>query len=49
MSSSKNFQFHPAGKFIGDTEIDHETFQRFSALLYRGLHYSVRNLKGPSE
>ena len=45
---ASDFKSHEAAKFIKDTLPSHAEFKKFATLLYRGLYYSVNNLKGPS-
>jgi hypothetical protein len=39
---------HEASKFIRGTSPSKAEFKKFVTLFYRGLYYSVNNLKGPS-
>lgn len=43
------YESHHAFKFIRGTAPSAVDFKKFVTLLYRGLSYSVYNLKGPSE
>lgn len=40
---------HPAARLIGTSNIKKEEYKKFVHLLYYGLTYCVKNLKGPSE
>ena len=40
---------HEASRFIRGTNPTKAEFKKFVTLFYRGLYYSVNNLKGPSE
>ena len=40
---------HEASKYIRGTNPTKAEFKKFVTLFYRGLYYSVNNLKGPSE
>lgn len=44
-----NFKSHPASKYIRNTYPTKNEFKKFITLFYRGLYYSINNLKGPSE
>lgn len=44
-----DFKSHEAARFIKGTTPSKTEFKKFVTLLYRGLYYSVNNLKGPSE
>lgn len=44
-----DFSSHDAAKFIRGTNPTKAEFKKFITLFYRGLYYSVNNLKGPSE
>jgi 6-pyruvoyl-tetrahydropterin synthase len=39
---------HEASKFIRGTNPTKVEFKKFVTLFYRGLYYSINNLKGPS-
>ena len=39
---------HPAYRFIRTTQPTVLEYKKFATLLYKGLFYSVNNLKGPS-
>ena len=43
------FQKHPAFSFIRGTSPAMNDYKKFVTLLYKGLFYSVNNLKGPSQ
>jgi hypothetical protein len=43
-----DFSSHDAAKFIRGTNPTKAEFKKFITLFYRGLYYSVNNLKGPS-
>lgn len=47
--STFDYKNHPAAKFLKSTVPTKTEFKKFVTLLYRGLYYSVNNLKGPSE
>ena len=40
---------HPALQYIRSTTPSESDLQKFAMLLYRGLHYGLKCLKGPSE
>ncbi len=40
---------HPAAKYIGSHNLKREEYKKFVHLLYYGLTYCVKNLKGPTE
>lgn len=44
-----DISYHEASKFIRGTNPSKPEFKKFVTLFYRGLYYSVNNLKGPSE
>lgn len=44
-----NYRSHPAAKYVRSTCPTKNEFKKFLTLFYRGLYYSVNNLKGPSE
>ena len=39
---------HPAFQYIRSTTPSESDFKKFSMLLYKGLHYGIKCLKGPS-
>lgn len=43
------FSEHPGAKLLRGSQPNTNEFRKFTTLLYRGLYYSVNNLKGPSE
>jgi hypothetical protein len=43
------FVDHHASKYIRGSAPHFNDFKKFVTLLYKGLFYSVNNLKGPSE
>lgn len=43
------FQKHPGFTFIRATSPPLNDYKKFVTLLYKGLFYSVNNLKGPSQ
>ena len=51
ITSTEKFLFneHPAASLLRGSQPNTTEFKKFITLLYRGLYYSVNNLKGPSE
>lgn len=43
------FSSHPAAKLLRGSHPNPTEFRKFTSMIYRGLHYSINNLKGPSE
>lgn len=43
------FSNHPGAKLLRGSHPNATEFRKFTSMLYRGLHYSINNLKGPSE
>lgn len=43
------YRKHPAFFYIRATSPAHNDYKKFVTLLYKGLFYSVNNLKGPSQ
>jgi hypothetical protein len=43
------FSKHPAYQYFRGTIPTFMEFKKFSTLLYKGLFYSINNLKGPSQ
>ena len=43
------YQKHHAYQFLRGTHPAHTDYKKFVTLLYKGLFYSVNNLKGPSQ
>lgn len=43
------FSKHPAFQYFRGTTPTLMEFKKFSTLLYKGLFYSINNLKGPSQ
>ena len=48
-NSSLPFALHPAAKCIGTHNLKPQEYKKFVHLLYYGLTYSTKNLKGPSD
>lgn len=44
-----NYRSHPASKYLMGSCPTKNEFKKFLTLFYRGLYYSVNNLKGPSD
>ena len=40
---------HPYAQFLRGNQPEFHEFKKFVTLFYKGLFYSVNNLKGPSE
>lgn len=43
------FSKHPAYQYLRGTTPNLVEFKKFTTLLYKGLFYSINNLKGPSQ
>jgi hypothetical protein len=43
------FSKHPASQYLRGTSPSLTEFKKFATLFYKGLFYSVNNLKGPSQ
>jgi len=43
------YRKHPAFSYLRGTSPNHNEYKKFVTLLYKGLFYSVNNLKGPSQ
>ena len=43
------FSLHPAAKCIGTPNLKPHEYKKFVHLLYYGLTYSTKNLKGPTD
>ena len=43
------YRKHPAFVYLRGTSPGHNEYKKFVTLLYKGLFYSVNNLKGPSQ
>jgi len=48
-SEQSVFRKHPAFVYLRGTNPSHTDYKKFVTLLYKGLFYSVNNLKGPSQ
>jgi hypothetical protein len=48
-SESSPFQKHYAFRYLRGTSPNLNEYKKFVTLLYKGLFYSINNLKGPSQ